>query len=173
MISALHAAHPGVGTLAAAMARTPVLILSLVALVAGAAGCGSDPREVTKAQYQKELERVGREASDAGSELGRSIDIATFNANVDKFQETLRDLAGDLDGVRPPANVRDVNERLADALDVFADELEPVKEARRQSIFKARDALGKVGRSEAVKEARAAIRELKQKGYNVPSLSAL
>jgi hypothetical protein len=155
------------------MARTPVLILCLLAFAAGVAGCGSEPRDVTKAQYQKELERVGKEASDAGSELGRSIDIATFNANVDKFQETLHDVADDLEGLRPPANVRDVNARFADALNGFADELEPVKEARRESIIKARDALGKVGRSNPVKDARAAIRELKQKGYDVPSLSAL
>jgi hypothetical protein len=51
--------------------------------------------------------------------------------------------------------------------------MEPVKDARRESITKARDALGKVARSDAVKNARAAIRELKQKGYDVPSLSAL
>jgi hypothetical protein len=155
------------------MARTRVLMLSLLALAVLVAGCGSSPREVTKAQYQTELERVGKEASDAGSELGRSIDIATFNGNVDKFQDTLRDAAGDLDGLEPPANVRDVNEQFADSLREFADEMEPVKEARRQSIIKARDALGVVARSDAVKNARAAIRELEQKGYNVPSLSAL
>ena len=155
------------------MARTRVLIVPLLALAVGLAGCGSSPREVTKAQYQKELERVGKVASDAGSELGRSIDIATFNGNVDKFQDTLRDAAGDLDGLKPPPDVRDVNERLADSLRGFADEMEPVKEARRKSIIAARDALGKVAGSDAVKEARAAIRELKRKGYEVPSLSAL
>jgi hypothetical protein len=155
------------------MARTRVLIVLFLALGVGLAGCGSSPRDVTKAQYQKELERVGKAASDVGSELGRSIDIATFNGNVDKFQDTLRDLAGDLDGLKPPANVRAVNERLAGSLREFADEMEPVKEARRKSIDQARAALGKVARSDAVKEARAAIRELKRKGYEVPSLSAL
>jgi hypothetical protein len=150
-----------------------VLIPFLLALAVALGGCGSSPREVTKAGYEKELERIGKVASDAGSELGRSIDIATFNGNVDKFQDTLRDGAGDLDGLKPPSNVRDVNDRLADSLRAFADELEAVKEARRKSIFKARDALGKVARSEAVKSARAAIRELKRKGYDVPSLAAL
>jgi hypothetical protein len=148
-------------------------MLSLLALAVLVAGCGSSPRQVTKAEYTKELDRVGKAASDAGSELGRSIDIATFNGNVDKFQDTLRDAAGDLDGLEPPANVRDVNDQFAGSLREFADELESVKEARRQSIFKARGALGKVARSEAVTNARAAIRELRQKGYDVPSLSAL
>jgi hypothetical protein len=155
------------------MAPLRVLIPFLLALAVALAGCGSSPREVTKAGYEKELERVGKVASDAGSELGRSIDIATFNGNVDKFQDTLRDAAGDLEGLKPPPNVRDVNERLADSLRDFADEMEAVKEARRQSIFKARDALGKVANSKAVKDARAAVRELKRKGYDVPSLAAL
>ncbi|CAN5130105.1 hypothetical protein BH18ACT12_BH18ACT12_11590 [soil metagenome] len=147
--------------------------MPLLALAVGLAGCGSSPREVTKAQYKKELERIGKVASDAGSELGRAIDIATFNGNVDKFQDTLRDAGGDLDGLKPPQNVRDVNERLADSFRDFADELEPVKEARRKSIFKARDALGKVARSDGVKNARAAIRELKRKGYDVQVLGEL
>jgi hypothetical protein len=155
------------------MARTRVLMLCFLALSVALAGCGSSPREVTKSQYEKELERIGKAASDAGSELGRSIDIATFNGNVGKFQDTLRDAAGDLDGLEPPPNVRDVNEQLAGSLRDFADELEAVKEARRRSIFKARDALGQVARSDSVKDARAAIRELRQKGYEAPSLSAL
>jgi hypothetical protein len=155
------------------MAPLRIVIPFLLALAVALAGCGSSPREVGKAGYEKELERIGKVASDAGSELGRSIDIATFNGNVDKFQDTLRDAAGDLEGLKPPPNVRDVNDRLADSLRGFADEMEAVKEARRESIFKARDALGKVARSEAVKEARAAVRELKRKGYDIPSLSAI
>ena len=173
MISALHAAHPGVGTLAPAMNRALALIALLLLAAFALTGCGSEPREVTKAQYQKELDRVGRAASDAGSALGQSIDIATFNGNVDKFQETLRDVSDDLEGLKPPANVQDTNERLADSLDEFADELEPVKEARRESIFKARDKLFEVARSGPVKDARAAIRELKRMGYDIRALESL
>jgi hypothetical protein len=155
------------------MTRARLVTFCMLATLVAVAGCGSSPREVTKAEYQKELDRIGKVAADAGSELGRSIDIATFNGNVDKFQDTLRDAGGDLHGLKPPEDVRDVNNRLADALGDFADELEPVKEARRKSIFKARDALAKVAASKAVTEARAAIRELKQKGYDTGALSPL
>jgi hypothetical protein len=155
------------------MNRPRIFLLCFLALAVGLVACGSNPREVTKAQYEQELERIGKVASDAGSELGRSIDIATFNGNVDRFQDTLRDAAGDLEGLKPPADVRETNKKLADSLRDFADEMEPVKEARRKSIFEARDALAKVARSAAVKNSRAAIRELKAKGYDVPSLSAL
>lgn len=155
------------------MTRTRVLVVALLALVVGLAGCGSSPREVTKAEYQKELERVGKAATDAGSELGRSIDIATFNGNLDKFQDVLRDAAGDLDGLKPPPDIQETNELLADSFRGLADELEPVKEARRESITKARDALATVGRSQAVKDGRRAIQEFKQKGYDTSQLGAL
>ena len=145
----------------------PVLVLALVL-----AGCGSDPpRPVTKAQYQQELDRLGQVASDAGTELGRSIDIATFNGNVDKFSDTLRDVAGQLDDLKPPANVQAANATLADSFRDWADEMEPVKEARRKSIVEARKALFRVGRSQPVLDARQAVKDLGDAGYDVRRLA--
>ena len=48
-----------------------------------------------------------------------------------------------------------------------------MKEARRQSIVKARDALLRVSNSDAVKQARAAVRELKAKGYDTGQFGSL
>ena len=149
------------------------LVIALCALTLVAAGCGSKPKPVTKAQYQAELQRLGQDLTDAGSELGRSIDIATFNGNVDNLKDHLRGAADDLRGLKPPPDVQSANVRLADALDDFADELDPVKEARRQSIVKARAALLKVSRSEPVRQARAATRELKAKGYDIGQFGSL
>jgi hypothetical protein len=42
-----------------------------------------------------------------------------------------------------------------------------VKEARRVSIVKAREALGKIGESAAIKNGRTAIQKLNQLGYSV------
>ena len=152
------------------MIRKLVLVLSLVALVGVVAGCGSSPKVVTKAQYQKELQRIGSELTALGSELGRSIDIATFNGNVDKFKDGLEKAAKELKQLKPPANVETTNKRLADSFKELADQLDAVKEARRKSIFKARDALGVVGRSRAIRDGRAAVQELKKKGYEVGEL---
>jgi hypothetical protein len=148
-----------------------VLLLLLFAVSITVAGCGSNPREVTKAQYQEELTRLGTNLTNLGSEVGRSIDIATFNQNIKDLQDGLDDAAHDLDGLDPPANVRNANERLANAFSEFSDRLEAVKEARRQSIFKARDELRRVSRSEAIREGRAAVRELKREGYDVQQLT--
>ena len=152
------------------MIRKLVLVLSLVVLVGTVAGCGSSPKVVTKAQYQKELQRLGSNLTALGSELGRSIDIATFNSNVSKFQEGLDQAAKDLKHLKPPANVEATNKRLANAFSELSKGLEAVKEARRKSIFKARDALGVVGRSAAIKDGRAAVQDLKSKGYEVGEL---
>lgn len=153
------------------MARAFAVVVGFALLVV--AGCGSSARTVSKAEYQAELQKLGKDLTDAGSELGKAIDIATFNRNVDNLQDHLRDAAHELDGLRPPETVRAVNERFADSLHDFADELEPVKEARRQSIIKARDALARVARSSAVKEGRQAIRELRRKGYDVGEFGTL
>jgi len=137
------------------------------------AGCGSSAKTVSKAAYQAELQKLGTDLTDAGSALGKAIDTATFNRNVQTLQDHLRAASHELRGLRPPQNVRSVNDKLAKALREFADVLEPVKEARRQSIVKARDALAAVGRSSAVKDGRAAIEELKRKGYDVGEFGTL
>lgn len=152
------------------MTRVRLLLVLLIPLLLATA-CGSKPREVTKAQYQQELNRVGTTLSDAGSELGKSIDIATFNENVDNFRHELDKAAHDLNGLKPPADVRDANKRLARAFSDLSDELEPVKDARRQSIVKARDALAKVAKSPSIRAGRAAILEIKRKGYEVGPLA--
>ena len=153
------------------MSRTRALLLLLLCLSVVIAGCGSSPREVTKAQYQQELTRLGTNLTNLGSEVGRSIDIATFNQNVQDLQDGLDDASHDLKGLKPPANVRDANDRLATAFSEFSDRLEAVKEARRQSIFKARDELRRVSTSAPIKEGRAAVHELRQQGYDVSQLS--
>lgn len=152
------------------MKRLRMLTLLLVPLLLTTA-CGSKPREVSKARYQQELNRLGTTLTAAGSELGKSIDIASFNGNVDKFRAALDKAAHELDGLKPPENVRGDNKRLAQSFRALADELEPVKEARRQSIVKARDALGKVARSSAIRDGRTAIRDIEKKGYDVGPLS--
>jgi hypothetical protein len=140
--------------------------LSLVALLVVVAGCGSSPKTVTKAQYQAQLTKSGRAVTIAGQQLGKVITIAEFNGAVTDLQNALRDGEKNLKGLRPPANARAANKRLAEAFGDLADALEAVKEARRVSIVKARQALGEIGKTDAIKEGRAAIKELDRLGYS-------
>jgi hypothetical protein len=137
-----------------------------MALLLVVAGCGSSPKNVTKAQYQAQLEKSGRAITIAGQQLGKVITIAEFNGAVTDLQKALRDGEKNLNGLRPPANARAANKRLAKAFGDLADALDAVKEARRVSIVKARQALGDLGKTDAIKEGRAAIKELDRLGYS-------
>ena len=154
---------------------TPVRAFSLclAAVLVVLAGCGSSPKTVTKAEYQTEIQTVGADLTAAGSQLGKSIDIATFNESVTNFQTHLRDASKKLNGLKPPADTQDVNKLLAGSFHDLADELEPVKDARRESIVKARAALAKVGKSQAVEDGRTAIQKLQKLGYDTSQLGAL
>jgi hypothetical protein len=155
------------------MIRFRASVLCLVALALVVAGCGSAPKPVTKAEYQTRLQELGADLTAAGSQLGKSIDIATFNQSVANFQKHLRDASKKLNGLKPPPNSREVNKLLADSFHDLADELEPVKEARRKSITAARQTLGKIGKSQAVAEGRDAIKKLQKLGYDTSELGAL
>jgi hypothetical protein len=143
-----------------------ILALSLVASLVVLAGCGSSPKTVTKAQYQEQLSKSGQAVTIAGQQLGKVITIAEFNSAVTDLQKALRDGEKNLNGLQPPANARAANKRLARAFGDLADALEAVKEARRVSIVKARQALGELGKTDAIKEGRAAIKELDRLGYS-------
>ena len=141
--------------------------LSLAAFLVALAGCGSSPKTVTKAQYQAQLTKSGQAITIAGQQLGKVITIAEFNGAVSDLQKALRDGEKNLKDLQPPKNTRAPNKQLAQAFGDLADALEAVKEARRVSIVKARDALGKLGGSAAIKNGRAAIQKLNQLGYAV------
>jgi hypothetical protein len=149
------------------MKPTRFFALSLVAFLVVVAGCGSSPKNVTKAQYQTQLAKSGQAITIAGQQLGKVITISEFNGAVTDLQKALRDGEKNLKGLQPPADARDANKRLAQAFGDLADALEAVKEARRVSIVKAREALAKLGGSAAIKDGRAAIRKLNQLGYAV------
>jgi major membrane immunogen (membrane-anchored lipoprotein) len=150
------------------MTAARLFVLSLAALLVALAGCGgSSPKTVTKAEYQAQLTKSGQAVTIAGQQVGKVITIAEFNGAVSELQQALRDGAKNLGALQPPANARAANKQLVQAFDELADALDAVKEARRVSIVKARDALGKLGQSAAIKNGRAAIEKLNKLGYAV------
>jgi hypothetical protein len=149
------------------MISARLFTLCLAALVIALAGCGSSPKPVTKAEYQTQLAQTDRAVTLAGQQLGKVITISDVNGAVTDLQKALRDGEKKLNGLQPPANARAANKRLAKAFGDLADALEPVKDARRVSIVKAREALGKLSETDAIKQGRAAIQELNKLGYIV------
>ena len=154
------------------MVPARLFAFTLGALVVVVAGCGSSPKNVTKAQYQAQLTKSGQAVTIAGQQLGKVITIAEFNGAVTDLQTALRDGEKTLNGLEPPANARPANKRLAQAFGDLADALEKVKEARGVSIVKARQALGELGKTDAIKQGRAAIQELNKLGYSASGATA-
>ena len=153
------------------MRRASLLLIVAVALIA--AGCGSKPKPVTKAQYDQQLQRLGNDLVDAGSKIGQHLDIASFNEDIANFQDHLRSASKELKGVLPPANAQGPNQRLADAFHDLADALEPVKDARRESLPEAGKAFAVARNSAPARQGRAAVRQLSRRGYIVGQMSSL
>jgi hypothetical protein len=151
--------------------RASLLVVVLVALVA--TGCGSKPKPVTKSQYQQQLQSLGDELVRDGSAIGQHLDIASFNQDISNFQDDLRDASKQLKGLKPPPKAQGPNKRLADAFHDLADALDPVKEARRKSLPEAGKAFGVARESAPAKAGRAAVKRLKDLGYDVGQMSSL
>jgi hypothetical protein len=145
---------------------------SLVLLVLFAvplAGCGSAPKDVTKAQYEQHLQTIGDNLYKAANSLGQSTATGVFNENVQKLQDTIDDSAGDLNGLRPPgAEAQAANKQLVHAYRDLADEFDKVKEARRDSYPKAIVALKAVQRSDPARDSTRAAMRLRRLGFKVP-----
>jgi hypothetical protein len=150
-----------------------VLLLAACALALVAAGCGSKPKPVTKAQYEQQLQRLGDDLVNTGSQIGQHLDTATFNEDISTFQDHLRDASKELKGVKPPPNAQGPNKRLADAFHDLADALDPVKDARRKSLPEAGKAFAVARDSAPAKAGRDAVQRLKKLGYDVGQMGAL
>jgi hypothetical protein len=148
-----------------------VIVAVCAALVA--TGCGSKPKPVTKAEYEQQLRRLGDDLVNAGSQIGQHLDTASFNQDVENFQDHLKDAAKELKGVKPPANAEGPNEQLAEAFHDLADALDPVKDARRESLPEAGKAFAKARVSAPARQGRAAVRQLRRRGYAVGQMAGL
>jgi hypothetical protein len=153
--------------------RASVFALGLVALVL--AGCGSkSEHDVTKAQYEQRLDKIGRDLYLAANALGESTNTQVFIDGVDKLQDVVNDAGDTLDGVRPPgAAAQAANDRLVDAYRKLGDEFDKVKDARRESYPRAIAALQQVQKSAPAKETLRAAKELRQLGFKVPVFATI
>jgi hypothetical protein len=148
-----------------------VTVACVVALVAS--GCGSSPKPVTKAQYEQKVQQLGADLVRAGSQVGQHLDISTFNEDISNLQNELRDASKELKGVKPPTNAQGPNEQLAGGLHDLADQLEPVKDARRKSLPEGARAFRTALLSAPARQGRQAVRQLKRQGYDVGQMAAL
>jgi hypothetical protein len=154
------------------VARTSLLALGLVVFLL--AGCGRSVHDVTKAQYEQRLDKIGHDLYLAANALGESTNTQVFNDGVGKLQDVVNDAADTLDGVRPPGPAAQAaNKRLVAAYRKLGDEFDKVKDARRESYPRAIAALEQVQTSAPAKETISAAKELRRLGFKVPVFATI
>jgi hypothetical protein len=147
------------------MRRAALLILVVLAV----AGCGGGG-QLSKSEYEQHLQQGGRDVSAARAVLTRTTSRGAFLEGIDGLQKALNDVAADLGGIKPPADVQSANGRLADAFGKLADDLEEVKAAADKGPAAARQKFRRVTTGTASREANQAITEIQRRGYDVGKL---
>ncbi len=107
-----------------------VMLGALLAFALTAAGCG----EMSKAEYQREVEKVGRTAEKGLGQISQAGNQDPDPAEFKAAAASLRKAANDLEDITPPEEVRqphndmiDGIRSLADLMDELAVELPTIK----------------------------------------------
>jgi hypothetical protein len=155
------------------MRRFAVLVLALASLGVVAAGCGS----TSKADYQKQMQALGKELSTSFSNLGNAKptdaggSAALFNEVADAL-DTAGNKLGDID---PPSDVSDAHQKLVDgaheAADEFRDLANKLQSAKPSDLPQLMTQLNP-SKLVGFQKMQQAVAELKAKGYDLGSLSS-
>ncbi|HWH55578.1 MAG TPA: hypothetical protein VNT04_08385 [Gaiellaceae bacterium] len=91
--------------------------------------------------------------------------------DIEKGQKKLREAADDLEKDTPPEDVKHDNAVLAAGLRKLADGLEPLREgAEKGDAQMVQKAVADLQKSNALKDAQEATKDMKEKGYKIGTL---
>ncbi len=156
--------------------RTGIAVLAAGAVIAlGAAGCGGGGGggQLSKSDYEKQLQAIGTDAKKSLGNLnfgnGKNLKDVATKANAAK--DKINTIADQIGALNPPSDAKDDNTKMSTGLHALADQLGKLAAAADKGDAAA---LGKIANefsaSTAVKDADAAAKDLKKKGYNVGTL---
>jgi hypothetical protein len=166
-LSRAGARHRGAATLAA------------LALALAASGCGGGDgnggggeTQLSKTQYESLLQKDGNDIKNVFKPLSSPpSSLQQLSKSIKKGEDKLRAVAADLDGIKPPSEVADDNEKLVTGLRKLADQLEPLRQgAAEGNPQKVQKAVTAIQTSNSLKGAQEATADMKKKGYQVGEL---
>jgi hypothetical protein len=130
------------------------------------AGCGGE-EQLTKQEYEARVRSVYAEVQ-AAFRATRVQSPDELADRVDAAQDELRSAADELDGVEPPAEVSQENDRLVAGMRAYAKQLDAVREAAEDGDTAELEELASaLGRSEPVEEMSEAAEQMKLEGYDL------
>jgi hypothetical protein len=168
-LSPAGARHRGAATLAA---------LALALAAAGCGGGGGDSGNgdggaaLSKTQYEARIQKDGQEIKDVFAPLSKPpASLQQLANDIEKGQKKLREAADDLEKDTPPEDVKHDNAVLAAGLRKLADGLEPLREgAEKGDPQMVQKAVADLQKSNALKDAQEATKDMKEKGYKIGTL---
>ena len=152
--------------------RRPLILLAALALVAagcgGGGGSGSSSASgppLTKSQYQAKLHQISGEISKSVGATSSSGQIR--NEDVPKLQKAFHQFADRLRELDPPAEVKSLHVRLANALDDLGDAFPGLAKKLNAAQKDPQAAVKALFGAKPIQELIKLGQEFKAKGYNL------
>jgi hypothetical protein len=153
--------------------RRLVVLLAAIGLLAAGCGGGSSSSStttgtgppLTKAEYQKKLAQTSAEISAKLGSTGNDIDKMTTE-ELGKLTAALHEFADRIRAINPPAAVKELNARLATAMDEIGDEF-PGIASRLKKTKDPSEAITIFFGAKGFQELIALGQEFKDKGYDL------
>ena len=148
------------------------LVLVLAAAACGGGGSGSGDR-LSKSEYEEQMQSIGSDLQEASSsvDISSTTDLDKVADAVADFQGELESAANKVDDLNPPEDAEAETDKVADALQAFADEFGKMESAARDKDTDALKAAQEAVITEGA-EAQQAVNALKAKGYDIGELGA-
>jgi hypothetical protein len=146
---------------------------SVLAVVAAFAlvSCAGDEDRLSQREYEEKVRSVYAGVQEAFRQTNVTVpgDLAD---HVKDAQDELREAAGELDEVEPPAEVTAENAQIAEAMRSYADDLDGLREAAERGDSTAiSDFNSRVASNDAIVSMMEAAERLKFKGYDVGDIA--
>jgi hypothetical protein len=146
-----------------------LLLALLVAL--GAAGCGGgNSDQLSKSDYEAKVKGIATDLQSSLQSLstGNSKDLGAFESKVGTAQTKLQDAANKLKGLKPPDDAKADNTKLANGLNGLASAFTNLKQAlAAKDVAKIQQRANEIQNLASAQDIRAAIADLKKKGYDL------
>jgi hypothetical protein len=144
-------------------------IAPLLLVAALLAGCGGGSARLSKAQYEARAKADGTIVQNAVVKItGNPTSLKELATQVDAAHKAVTKAADDLAAAKPPANAEADNAKIVAALRAIAVQLGKLEAAAKAGDTAAALAAGRaVQNAPEVKQAEAAAKDLKAKGYDI------